>query len=201
MDILKNSKLLYQIADEHIQSLISISSKVLYKKGEYLLSEGSFSDDFFIIISGTVELLKKDTQTSRPILIGNLGRGEPIGEMRVIQNRPVSLTIKASEPVVVLRTSITQLRSSEYHHCYNVILESIINIINSRLFNSNESIVKKIDEKKKKTRQLLLALCGIVVLGLFLAESIFAIYYAINPAYFCNESRAAHAHYPDLPHT
>jgi CRP-like cAMP-binding protein len=195
LDTLKSSALLASVDEAHLQVLISISSRETFEKGDILLHEGDVSDDFFLIISGGVGLYKKDEKTSVHELIGSLKSGETVGEMRVIQNRACSLTVKAEEPLVVLRTSITQLRTVEHHQCYDAVLSSIISIINNRLFHSNEIVVDKIKEKKKKAKQLFYAFCGITVLALFLCELSFAFYYAMNPLHFCSDINIHSAHF------
>ena len=186
MDILKNSTLLNHIADEHFQAFMSISSRVTYPEGAVLLEEGEQSDNFFIIISGAVGLYKQENKTSKPELIATLNGGETIGEMRIIQNRACSLTVKSSQPVVALCASITQLREIENHLCYEAILGSIITIINKRFCHSNETVLSEIHEKKRKNKQLVFSMCSIFVLILFLCELGLAVYYTAYSTDFCN---------------
>ncbi|MGL5742480.1 MAG: hypothetical protein ACRCXC_07990 [Legionella sp.] len=107
--------------------------------------------------------------------------------MRVIKNRTCSLTVIASEPLVVLRMSISHLHALENHHCHAALVAAIIKIINDRLYHSNETILTKVHEKKRKNKQLLFALFSLLVLILFVSELGFALYYALNRSVFCNE--------------
>ncbi len=184
-NILKNSPLLKHLSDENYQTFMGISSKATFVKGDILLKEGELNDDFFMIISGTVGLYKKN-KNSAPELIGALASGETIDEMRVIQNRTCTLTVIATEATVVLQTSISKLHALENHQCHDAIVESVIKIISDRLFHSNETILNKIHEKKKKNKQIIGVLLGTLILFIFLCEVGLGLYHTLNPTDFCN---------------
>ncbi|PWY56634.1 cyclic nucleotide-binding domain-containing protein [Legionella qingyii] len=185
--ILKNCPLLNHLSDENYQAFIEISSRSTFGKGHILLKEGELNDDFFIIVSGTVGLYKKENKTSTPELIGTLTTGETIDEMRVIQNRTCALTVIAIETTVVLQTSISKLHALEKHQCHGAIVASVIKIISDRLLHSNETILNKIHEKKRKNKQILYVLFGALVLFIFLCEVGLGLYYTLNPTNFCND--------------
>jgi CRP/FNR family cyclic AMP-dependent transcriptional regulator len=184
--ILKNCSLLKRLSDEIYNDFLKISYRASFETNTTLLYESQESDDFFIIISGSVGLYKNANDNSAPELIEYLSTGQTIGEMRVIQNRTCSLTVKTTEPTIVLRTSISELCSIENHQCYQSILESIINILNERLFNSNQAIFNTIKNKRRRNKQLIFSLFCTGVLILFLCELGFALYYAMNLTDLCN---------------
>lgn len=186
-NILKNSPLLNSLSEENYQAFMEISSRSTFGKGSILLKEGELNDDFFIIVSGTVGLYKKENKTSAPELIGTLTAGETIDEMRVIQNRTCALTVIAMEATVVLQTSISKLHALENHQCHDAIVASVIKIISDRLFESNETLLDKIHEKKKKNKQILCVLFGVLVLSIFLCEVGLGLYYTLKPSNFCND--------------
>lgn len=185
-NILRNSPLLKHLSERNYQLFMAISSRATFGKGDLLLKEGEISDDFFIIISGTVGLYKKEDENSDPEFIETLATGETIDEMRAIQNRTCALTVIATESVVVLHTSINQLHALENQRCHKAIVEAIIKIISDRLFHSNETILNKIHEQKRKSKQLLLSLFSMLVLIIFLCELGIGLYYTLNPMDFCN---------------
>jgi CRP-like cAMP-binding protein len=145
------------------------------------------SDDFFIIISGSVGLYKKKNQKSKPVFIEELTQGETIDEMRAIQNRTCAFTVITTKPVVALHTSISKLHALENDKCHTAIVDSIIKIITDRLFHSNETIANKIHEKKRKNKQIILILFCMLVLIIFFFELGLGLYYTLNPSDFCNE--------------
>ncbi|KTD38516.1 cNMP-binding protein [Legionella nautarum] len=193
-DLLKNCELLKNLSDSEFQDFLAISSRASYGKDEVLLTEGEICEYFFIIISGTIEVSKNDPKSYKPLLISKLNGGQTIGEMRIIQNKACILTATASEPTVVLRTSITKLHLPENTHCYRAILESTIKIVSDRLLYSNETVLNKTAERRRKQKQLILAIFGIITLGLFLGEIALALYYALNASDFCKRAHVFPSH-------
>ncbi|MCW8470227.1 cyclic nucleotide-binding domain-containing protein [Fluoribacter gormanii] len=185
-NILKSSPLLNHLSDENYQAFMKISTRSIFGKGHILLKEGELNDAFFIIVSGTVGLYKNENTTSAPVLIGTLTARETIDEMRVIQNCTCALTVIAIETTVVLQTSISKLHTLENHQVHDAIVTSVIQIISDRLLHSNETILNHIYEKKRKNKQILGVLFGVLVLFIFLCEVGLGLYDTLNPTHFCN---------------
>jgi CRP-like cAMP-binding protein len=63
-----------------------------YEAGEVIITEGTVGDDFFILLSGQVEVLKKDQ------ILLTLGPGSPFGETALLEQRASrSATVRATE--------------------------------------------------------------------------------------------------------
>jgi len=67
-----------------------------YEPGEVIIAEGTIGDDFFILLGGKVEVLKKDQ------LLLTLGPGAPFGETALLERAPRSATVRATEPSKVM---------------------------------------------------------------------------------------------------
>jgi CRP/FNR family cyclic AMP-dependent transcriptional regulator len=193
-DILRNCELLKNLSDSDFQDFLAISSRASYEKDEVLLTEGEICEYFFIILSGTIEVYKNDIKNSKPLLINQLISGQTIGEMRIIQNKACILTAIASEPTTVLRISLTELHLPENAHCYRAILESTVKIVSDRLLYSNETVLNKTAEKRRKNRQLIFAILGIITLVLFLGEVALALYYSLHAEDFCKRAHVFPSH-------
>ncbi|KTD69682.1 MULTISPECIES: cyclic nucleotide-binding domain-containing protein [Legionella] len=189
-NILKNSPLLSHLSAENYEEFLAISSRELFRKGDILLKEGEINDDFFIIVSGTVGLYKKENKNAPPEFIETLSTGETIDEIRVIRNRTCTLTVIAMEEAVVLQTSISKLHALENHPYHDAIIESVIKIISERLLHSNETILNKIHEKKRKNIQIISVLLGMLILVVLLCEVGLGLYHTLNPTDFCNTLNA-----------
>ena len=179
-DMLRSSSLLNEVSDADYQTFVEISDKASYNTGDILLKEGEKSDYLFIILWGEVELYKNDEENGTQHLIGKLGNGQSIGEMRVIRSIPCTLTVKAAEKTVVSYTLISKLRSKEYRQCYESILDSLVLILNERLLSSNQSIAHQPNVKKEKSSSNLFSILLIATLALFIIELGVALYYLIN---------------------
>ncbi len=68
-----------------------------YKPGEVIFSEGERSDAAYLIVSGSVQIVK-GYASETPKTIAVVGAGEYIGEMGVIDDQPRSATALAKEP-------------------------------------------------------------------------------------------------------
>ena len=64
-----------------------------YLPGENVVAEGTKGSTAFIILSGTVRILKQ--AKGREIPIATLGEGQVFGEMGLIEDRPRSATVRA----------------------------------------------------------------------------------------------------------
>ena len=70
-----------------------------FAEGEVLMEEGSIGDALYLLVSGEVEVsLKKNNK-----ILARLGKGEPIGEMGIIDAAPRSATITALTDVDTLK--------------------------------------------------------------------------------------------------
>ena len=73
------------------------SSFEVYRSGSKLIKEGDTDTSFFILLSGSVSVVKQGA-----VIIG-LGAGEFLGEMAFLTNTPRNTTVVAQEDVLALR--------------------------------------------------------------------------------------------------
>jgi len=65
-----------------------------YAPGELIIREGDETDDFFIILSGKAEIIKKNPY-SKEVSLGILEAGEVFGELGIILGLPRQATVRA----------------------------------------------------------------------------------------------------------
>ena len=70
-----------------------------YTHGEVLFREGEPSDTVGRVVDGSVQIVKEDGP--RKVLLGHIGRGEFVGEMGIIEDRPRSATVRAESNVTI----------------------------------------------------------------------------------------------------
>jgi serine/threonine protein phosphatase PrpC/CRP-like cAMP-binding protein len=85
---------LFSLCDAHelvkILNMVRVRS---YDTGDVIITEGTIGDDFFILLSGKVEVLKQDQ------ILLTLGPGAPFGETALFEQRTSrSATVRAVEP-------------------------------------------------------------------------------------------------------
>ncbi len=67
--------------------------RLLLRAGEELFHEGTSGDCAYIVVEGELEVLK--ASGNREILLNTLRRGELVGEMALLQNRPRMASVRA----------------------------------------------------------------------------------------------------------
>ena len=72
-----------------------------FKPGDRIFREGEAGNHIYIIESGLVELAK-GVAGDEHVVVANVGKGEMIGEMALIDNQPRSVTARVVEPTVVM---------------------------------------------------------------------------------------------------
>ncbi len=92
--ILKKIKLFSSLYSNSLNILVNKIKIRLYKKGEYICSEGEPSDKMYIILSGTVRVLKKGKGNSQ-IDITKLKSGSIAGIMSLFEKKKRSATLIA----------------------------------------------------------------------------------------------------------
>lgn len=95
------SAILPGIADADLDRILSAVKTVNYKKGDNIIVEGDVANEFFILMKGTVEVVKQIPGGSERIL-ATLGAGEYFGEVgllrgvdRIASVRAVSSSVEA----------------------------------------------------------------------------------------------------------
>lgn len=83
-------------------SILSASvEKKRYKRGEYILRQGEVSGNLFMILSGKAWVLSQDAR-GREVIMANMGAGDCVGEMSLIDGEPHSASVRAETATDVL---------------------------------------------------------------------------------------------------
>jgi serine/threonine protein phosphatase PrpC len=84
---------LFRLCDAHeLVKVLNIVHVRSYEPGDVIIAEDTVGDDFFILVSGKVEVVKKGQ-----VLI-TLGPGAPFGETALLERATRSATVQALEP-------------------------------------------------------------------------------------------------------
>ncbi len=85
----------FQALDEKsLKAIISHLAVRSFESGEIILHKGAPGKNLYIIASGRAALLNPEE-----VQFASLGRGELFGEMSILNDQPVSATVKALEPM------------------------------------------------------------------------------------------------------
>ncbi len=92
MHILPRFSFFKNIDSKSLKDVLRFFKKRIYKKDDIIIRKGDPGGNFFIIVSGKVEILN-----DVGITISSLGDGEVFGEMSLICNEEVGATVQAYE--------------------------------------------------------------------------------------------------------
>lgn len=103
VNMLRNVDLLRGADRSVLEALAGAASEQVYQPGEIILREGARGGEMYLILEGSVEVLKgRDADES---LLALRGVGELIGEMAFLEDRPRFATVRAREACRLLAFS------------------------------------------------------------------------------------------------
>jgi CRP/FNR family transcriptional regulator, cyclic AMP receptor protein len=99
-ELLQNVELFDGLGNDDLKEVSALCSQRIYKKGELLVTQGEIGSELFIVSDGLVEVIIRGR--SDPRVVVNLGVGQLIGEMSLVDRGPRSATVRAiHNPTIV----------------------------------------------------------------------------------------------------
>jgi CRP-like cAMP-binding protein len=84
------------ISAESMERLASVTGEQDFAPGQFIVRQGQVGTGLYVILSGTVKVLRGSDELTR------LGKGEFFGELSVIDQKPRNASIEAAESTEVL---------------------------------------------------------------------------------------------------
>jgi len=173
IEIIRKNPIFENLSLFELDKIADISEEIKYNQGEIIFEENEDADAFYIIASGSVEILKSG-QNKKEVLAIKSG-GDVFGEMSVIDDLPRSATIRAKTNIILLKlikAKFVELLKA-FSHISIEIARSICSTV--RTTNSNyildlENRNKQLEiayEKLKKTQDQLLSAERLSAIGKF----------------------------------
>jgi len=99
--LIRGIELFDGLTEAEREEIAGICQQRRFEKGDLLAVEGESGDDLFIVMEGTVEVLVENDQ-DKPRVVINLGTGQLIGEMSLVDRGPRSASVRAiNNPTIV----------------------------------------------------------------------------------------------------
>ncbi|MDQ7823062.1 MAG: cyclic nucleotide-binding domain-containing protein [Candidatus Eremiobacteraeota bacterium] len=99
-DVLGKMGIYQDLSRDEREELFSKAQMITFENGEYIIREGTFGDEFFILAKGTVSAVKKGAD-GREITVGEIESGDYFGETALISDSVRSSSIVARGEVKV----------------------------------------------------------------------------------------------------
>jgi CRP-like cAMP-binding protein len=121
-----------------------------YLAGENVIEEGTKDSTAFIILSGTVRVLKQ--AKGREIPVATLGEGQVFGEMGLIEDRPRSATVRALSELKV--RCIDREQFNELLRIKPAVLIPIMKSLFERIRQASDLLAEKTMDASPETTRL-----------------------------------------------
>jgi CRP-like cAMP-binding protein len=95
--LLSNFSIFESVDEFNLRAIVSLLKIKKYPRGSIVLKKGAPAQNFYIMLSGTVEVLD-----DRGACLSRLTKSDVFGEMSLISGDPVGATIKVAEPATIL---------------------------------------------------------------------------------------------------
>lgn len=95
---LRHVPLFRRLGGDDLERLARVALLLSWERGETLFDEGDPSDQFLVVTSGRVKVLKV-TPDGRHLILEIFGPGDPVGAVAVYEERPYPATGIALEPL------------------------------------------------------------------------------------------------------
>jgi len=93
-DLLKQTPLFGNLSEGEIDILAQSTRVQTYRTGQVILREGHVGAAFFVLVSGSVEVVK-DSSGSEPVVLATLGAGDFFGEIATMKHVSRSASVRA----------------------------------------------------------------------------------------------------------
>ena len=96
VELIRKIPLFKNCSSREIGQIAGIADEIDLKEGKELTQEGKPGREFFVLVEGKADVLKKGRK------INTLGAGDFFGEIAIIKRTPRTATVKATSPVRAL---------------------------------------------------------------------------------------------------
>jgi CRP/FNR family transcriptional regulator, cyclic AMP receptor protein len=136
--VLSRSPLFEMLSNQELEYVADLSRPRKYAAGQVVFEEGELGDSLYVIVSGEVEVLRRD-EKGNPRLLTRLGPPEFFGEMSLIDKEYRSAAVRArvdSELLQLTAENLTTFRK-QHRDGFTFVVINIARVLSARLRESN----------------------------------------------------------------
>ncbi len=143
---LQKNELTQNLSLEEIEALLPFVEIDEFDEGEMVFHEGDDSRDLYLVIKGTLTILKKMDDHFQQF--GTIAEGQFFGEMAHLENEKRSASIKALESVQVLSIHLDKLQQAENQKTiYAKIVTQLAKKVSGNLRRTDQTLIDSLKEK------------------------------------------------------
>jgi CRP-like cAMP-binding protein len=136
--VLSRSPLFEMLSNQELEYVAELSRPRKFTAGQVVFEEGELGDSLYVIVSGEVEVLRRD-EKGNPQLLTQLGPPEFFGEMSLIDKEYRSATVRARSDAELLQLTAENLTTFRKQHRdgFTFVVINIARVLSARLRESN----------------------------------------------------------------
>jgi signal transduction histidine kinase len=140
------------LAQEELEEMAALTELRLYPASHFLCREGAYEETFYIIANGAATISKHISEQEGERILRQVGRGDLVGEMALIQNAPRSATVRTLTECRVLEMDKPHFETM-LSRSPRMALE-IIRTTLDRLRDNDQMMINDLQKANKVLRQL-----------------------------------------------
>lgn len=128
-----------------LSALAARGQKRVFSPNASLMGQGELGDTMYIIVSGRVSVKRTHPDLTEPLLLAELGPGEVIGEMRLLDGEPRSATVVALEETETMEMTARDLAETMVQ--YPEVAQTLLHILSRRLRTTDDLMAHVLEER------------------------------------------------------
>lgn len=143
IEILKSKPIFVGLSNQELEQLANLTDEEKFPSGYNIVTENDLPDNMYIIISGTVEIIKTtEADNNQSQVLTTLSAGDCFGEMSLIDIEPRSATVKTISETRVLKLSTDNIKKfAEFSKDgFTLIILNIARVLSQRLRKANSDL-------------------------------------------------------------
>lgn len=141
---LRRSPLFDQLSPAELEVLAELSRPRRYARGQAIVEEGELGDSLYVLVSGEVEVLRRDGPEDRAL--ARLEPPEFFGEMALIDREQRSATVRAASEVTALQLTAQNFTAFRKHSRdgFTFVVINIARTLSSRLRQADARLTSRL---------------------------------------------------------
>lgn len=141
LEVLSGSPLFDMLSNQELEYVADLSRPRKLAVGQVIFEEGELGDSLYVISSGEVEVVRKDSK-GQPRVLATLTAPQFFGEMSLIDKEYRSATVRAKTDCELLHLTAENLTTFRKQHKdgFTFVVINIARVLSSRLREANQKL-------------------------------------------------------------
>jgi CRP/FNR family transcriptional regulator, cyclic AMP receptor protein len=131
---------------ESLEAMAKLGRVRRFGKGKRLMHQGATSASMYVILDGSVRVQRSHPDLREPVVLAELGCGEVVGEMGVLDGEPRSASVVALESTQALELTPQVLQETVLRD--QEVAGALLRVLSRRLRSTNELVRQPADEER-----------------------------------------------------